>query len=122
MRLLASIVFVGSLATALPASAECRWGGGRWFLSDEGPWTQSLSMNAGESCQKAFAYNGAVILKRLNLYEQPAHGKLALRKGGYMTYVPNAAFRGSDTFLVEVCGEEGGSARCAKLRFQVSVR
>ena len=111
-----------TLLCAAPASAECRWGGGRWQISSEGPWTLSLSVPAGQRCRRSFSYNGNVVLKRLNLVDQPSHGRVDLREGGYLVYAPAAGYQGGDRFRIEICGQTGGGGlSCTKLDYLVTV-
>lgn len=109
------------LAGTLASEARCRWGGNGWRLGHEGPWQMVLSLRAGERCDRSFAYGGNVTLKRLNLMEQPAQGRIDLRQGGYLTYTPRAGYRGRDAFTIQVCGEESGHGSCTSLVYQVSV-
>lgn len=121
-RLVVLPIMAGLLFASAPASADCRWGGARWSLASEGPWTQSLTTDPGRSCRRTFSYNGPVVFRRLNLLEAPTNGTVSLREGGYMTYTPKPSYRGADQYLIQICGEAGRGLECAKIEYRVTVR
>lgn len=96
---------------------------GGFLLTTEGPWPINLTVDSGSGCVDRSFRNFGGVAKRLNAYELPAHGKLELHEGGRFSYKPAAGYRGSDAFLLEVCGTTyTGANVCSKLSFAVTVR
>lgn len=93
----------------------------RFHFTSQGPWGGSIATATGTPCTGNFRSGGNTVFKRLNLLRAPLHGSIALRQGGYFTYTPAAAFRGSDSFQLQVCGKEGTIEGCADLHYTATV-
>jgi hypothetical protein len=80
-----------------------------------------MTVNSGSECGGTFGAGGRIVFKRLYLVTRPQHGTVALREGGHYHYVSAAGYRGSDSFMLRVCGSVNGHDRCANLQYAVSV-
>jgi hypothetical protein len=108
------------LASACGAQADCNVRG-QFLLSSEGPWNMFLDTDAGKPCGSLFGSVGAIVYNRLYLPTPPQHGSVSMRHGGYFNYSPKAAYRGSDSFMLRICGNSNGQDGCANLKFNVNV-
>ena len=59
--------------------------------------------------------------KRLLLVSAPQHGSISLREGGHYTYSTQVGYRGPDSFMLRICGNEGGRDGCADLQYTVTI-
>lgn len=96
---------------------------GNAFNFTGGPWSRSMTVNAGSECGGTFGAAGRVVFKHLYLVTPPQHGTVALREGGHYHYAAKAGYRGADDFMLRVCGIGwGGRERCANLHYAVTVQ
>ncbi len=108
---------------ASTGGAQARCGVLGYFLfSSEGPWSMAMEVDAGKRCSSLFASGGASVFKRLYIVSQPQHGSVSIAQGGHYSYNPKPGFRGSDTFMLRVCGNTSGTDGCANLKYDVNVQ
>lgn len=83
----------------------------------------SMAAASGRKCESQFLdAESGVKFTSLWVIEDPASGRLDLRKGGFYAYTSKRGFAGRDAFTLRICGERGGAQICSQLKFQVSVR
>jgi hypothetical protein len=80
-----------------------------------------IRARSGEACSAGFRAGGNMIFKRLFLVSAPQHGSISLREGGHYTYSTQAGYRGPDSFMLRICGTEGGLDGCADLKYTVTI-
>jgi hypothetical protein len=111
----------GSIALSVDAWAKCSVRG-TYHLSSEGPWRRSMTIRSGDSCEQTFRAGGTMMFKRLNILTSPRKRTLTLRQGGHYTYKTKADAQGTDSFMLRVCGGQGGREGCANLAFDVNIQ
>jgi Bacterial Ig domain len=119
LGLIGAALFI--LASTAGAQATCGVLGYFLFTS-EGPWNQAMQVDAGKRCSSLFASGGASVFKRLYMVSQAKHGTVSISEGGHYSYNPKPGFKGSDTFMLRVCGSTSGVEGCANLKYDVTVQ
>lgn len=83
----------------------------------------SMAADSGRKCESQFMdAEPGVKFASLWVINDPASGKLDLRKGGFYAYTSRSGFTGRDAFTLRICGDRSGKQICSLLKFQVSVR
>jgi hypothetical protein len=108
------------LISEIAEAKECSRSGS-YHLSSTGPWPMRIQARSGEACTAGFRAGGNMIFKRLLLVSAPQHGSISLREGGHYTYSTQAGYRGPDSFMLRICGNEGGRDGCADLQYTVTI-
>lgn len=107
-------------------SAACYWDRGNYFVDRDATYTERIRITEGtEWCARNFSSGGTNTFHSIRVTVQPKNGRLAAH-GEYSTtafrYYPRKGFKGSDFFVMTVCGENrSGHKGCARLEFPVTV-
>lgn len=110
------ILASGGMAEAKECSRS-----GSYHLTSTGPWPMRIRPRSGETCSAGFRAGGNMIFKRLFVVSAPQHGSISLREGGQYTYSTQPGYRGPDSFMLRICGNEGGRDGCADLQYTVTI-
>jgi hypothetical protein len=94
---------------------------GTYHLTSSGPWPMHITARAGEACSAGFGAIGNLTFKRLFLVSPPQHGTMSLSEGGHYTYATKEGYRGPDSFMLRICGNEMGHDGCADLQYSVTI-
>ena len=114
-----------ALATALfasptAASAECRVTGTKWYLHTNDRVTLKAEMDS-QGCGHTYAVAGTWRMDKLVVMKQPSNGQL--RQIGEVTYyyIPKSGFRGTDSYVLYICGKDTWGSGCARLNYEATV-
>jgi hypothetical protein len=124
MKFIATLVLGCLVACCGPGDeAEARGcaRSGSYHLTSIGPWPMRIRAQANSSCSANFRAGGNMIFKRLYLVSPPQHGTIQLIEGGKYIYTTRAGYQGSDSFMLRICGNEGGYDGCADLQYAVAI-
>ena len=116
-----------AVATALLSSlistavhADCRTSSG-WFQLQGDSASYSDTVSGGSTCTHPSRAGGSTTFTSVSVVSPPRNGKLS-SSGLSATYTPKSGFKGSDQYVIKVCGNRSGSPGCSTLTYAVTVQ
>jgi hypothetical protein len=82
--------------------------------------TQHKTITGGASCVHHYRSSSTATLTSLTIVRHPNHGTLSQTGDLEAKYTPNVGFKGSDSYVVKLCGH-GRKSGCSLLTYEVSV-
>jgi Bacterial Ig domain len=113
-----TVVFVTGVTASL---ADCRVRGDRYFFNND---TQSYDvLVTGDGlCARQFRPGGRSSIESVSVVSKPSNGSLSINGVSQVIYKARTGFKGSDRFVVKVCGEGMGGKGCSTLPHDVTVQ
>lgn len=102
------------------ASAECRVTGPKWYLHTNDRVTLKAEMDS-QGCGHSYGVAGTWRMDKLVVMKPPSNGQL--RQIGEVTfyYIPKAGFKGTDNYVLYICGKDTWGSGCARLNYEAAV-
>lgn len=119
IRLAVATAVFGSLVSTA-AHADCRTSRG-WFQLQSDLVTFSDTVSGGSSCSHPSRAGGSTIFTSVSVVSRPRNGTLSA-SGLRATYTPKSGFKGSDQYIIKVCGNRSGSPGCSTVTYAVTVQ
>lgn len=119
-RMTAAAAATALLAQPLAASAECRVTGPKWYLHTNDRVTLKAEMDS-QGCGHSYGVAGTWRMDKLVVMKPPSNGQL--RQIGEVTfyYIPRAGFKGTDNYVLYICGKDTWGSGCARLNYEAAV-
>jgi len=116
----ASAISIAALMISANASAECRVTGPKWYLHTNDRVTLKAEMDS-QGCGHSYAVAGTWRMDKLVVMKPPSNGQL--RQIGEVTfyYIPKAGFKGTDNYVLYICGKDTWGSGCARLNYEAAV-
>ncbi|MEI5666596.1 hypothetical protein WBO78_16735 [Bosea sp. CCNWLW174] len=108
------------VAHAGPAEAKCTVSGPKWYLHTNDK--VDLRVNAdNEGCGHSFGVGFAWRMDKIVVMKHPQNG--TIRQIGETTYyyIPKNKYKGTDNYIIYICGKDTWGLGCSRLNFLVSV-
>jgi len=117
---LASVIAIAVLMISANASAECRVTGPKWYLHTNDRVTLKAEMDS-QGCGHSYGVAGTWRMDKLVVMKPPSNGQL--RQIGEVTfyYIPRSGFRGTDNYVLYICGKDTWGSGCARLNYEAAV-
>ncbi|SEK82301.1 hypothetical protein SAMN04515666_10299 [Bosea lupini] len=117
---LASMIAIAALMISANAFAECRVTGPKWYLHTNDRVTLKAEMDS-QGCGHSYGVAGTWRMDKLVVMKPPSNGQL--RQIGEVTfyYIPKAGFRGTDNYVLYICGKDTWGSGCARLNYEATV-
>jgi hypothetical protein len=114
------MIAIAALTMSTAAFAECRVTGPKWYLHTNDRVTLKAEMDS-QGCGHTYAVAGTWRMDKLVVMKPPSNGQL--RQIGEVTfyYIPKAGFRGTDNYVLYICGKDSWGSGCARLSYEAAV-
>jgi hypothetical protein len=118
MIAVATAMFGSLISTAV--HADCRTSSG-WFQLQGDSVSYSDTVSGGSGCTHPSRASGNTIFTSVSVVSPPRNGTLS-SSGLSATYTPKSGFKGSDQYIIKVCGNRSGSPGCSTLTYAVTAQ
>ena len=114
----ATVMFGSLISTAV--HADCMTSRG-WFQLQGDSVSYSDTVSGGSTCTHPSRAGGSTTFTSVSVVSPPRNGTLS-SSALSATYTPKSGFKGSDQYVIKVCGNRSGSPGCSTLTYAVTVQ